>query len=272
MTERVGLVLSLFPGIGLLDMAFEEEGFCVVRGPDLIFGGDIRTFHPPAGKFDGVIGGPPCQSFSALRNIGSPVHGNLIPEYERVVRETQPLWFLMENVRAAPLPIVWPYDVHSVLLNNRWLGEEQNRLRRFSFGTVDGLRLRVHTEALEPLNWKAAVTSAHGGKRKTHCNTRTGGRIQRYSVEDALETQGLPRDFFGTRRHSADKSPFHREAQLRMVANGVPLPMGRAVARAVKRALESKPLAAECYCHAIPDEDQAVCPYCAATAPQRKGR
>jgi len=29
------LVLSLFPGIGLLDMAFEQEGFCVVRGPDL---------------------------------------------------------------------------------------------------------------------------------------------------------------------------------------------------------------------------------------------
>lgn len=32
------LVLSLFPGIGLLDMAFEEEGFCVVRGPDLTCG------------------------------------------------------------------------------------------------------------------------------------------------------------------------------------------------------------------------------------------
>jgi len=29
-----GLVLSLFPGIGLLDRAFEEEGFTVVRGPD----------------------------------------------------------------------------------------------------------------------------------------------------------------------------------------------------------------------------------------------
>lgn len=29
-----GLVLSLFPGIGLLDMAFEEEGFCVVRDPE----------------------------------------------------------------------------------------------------------------------------------------------------------------------------------------------------------------------------------------------
>ena len=46
------LVLSLFPGIGLLDMAFEEEGFCVVRGPDLLWGGDVRSFRPPAGKFD----------------------------------------------------------------------------------------------------------------------------------------------------------------------------------------------------------------------------
>jgi DNA (cytosine-5)-methyltransferase 1 len=34
-----GLVLSLFPGIGLFDMAFEAEGFCVVRGPDLLWGG-----------------------------------------------------------------------------------------------------------------------------------------------------------------------------------------------------------------------------------------
>lgn len=33
------MILSLFPGIGLLDMAFEEEGFCVVRGPDLLWGG-----------------------------------------------------------------------------------------------------------------------------------------------------------------------------------------------------------------------------------------
>lgn len=40
------LVLSLFPGIGLLDMAFELEGNCVVRGPDVLWGGDIRTFHP----------------------------------------------------------------------------------------------------------------------------------------------------------------------------------------------------------------------------------
>lgn len=39
---RQQLVLSLFPGIGLLDMAFEQEGFCVVRGPDVLWGGDVR--------------------------------------------------------------------------------------------------------------------------------------------------------------------------------------------------------------------------------------
>lgn len=43
------LVLSLFPGIGLLDKAFEETGYCVVRGPDVLWGGDIRNFHPPNG-------------------------------------------------------------------------------------------------------------------------------------------------------------------------------------------------------------------------------
>lgn len=52
------LVLSIFPGIDLLGRAFEEEGFCVVRGPDLLWGGDVRAFHPPAGVFGGVIGVP----------------------------------------------------------------------------------------------------------------------------------------------------------------------------------------------------------------------
>ncbi len=60
------LILSLFPGIDLLGRAFEETGFCVVRGPDLITGGDIRSFHPPAKQFAGVIGGPPCQDLFSL--------------------------------------------------------------------------------------------------------------------------------------------------------------------------------------------------------------
>src|SRR5438552_3935700 len=105
--QMADLVLSLFPGIGLLDMAFEQEGFCVVRGPDLLWGGDVRRFHPPAGKFDGVIGGPPCQLFSGLNNLArsqGTEFQNLIPDFSRVVEEAAPLWFLMENVPGAPNP------------------------------------------------------------------------------------------------------------------------------------------------------------------------
>src|SRR5689334_12026263 len=56
-------------GIGLLDMAFEDEGFTVVRGPDLLWGGDVKRFHAPSGHFVGVIGGPPCQAFCRLVHI-----------------------------------------------------------------------------------------------------------------------------------------------------------------------------------------------------------
>ena len=84
------LVLSVFPGIDLLGLAFEQEGFTVVRGPDPIWGGDVKTFHPPAGRFDGVIGGPPCQIHSRLRflnPLAGQKHGDLIPEFCRVVAE-----------------------------------------------------------------------------------------------------------------------------------------------------------------------------------------
>lgn len=232
------LVLSLFPGIGLLDMAFEEEGFTVVRGPDLLWGGDIRRFHPPAGKFDGVIGGPPCQFYGGLANFAwrwnrKPEH--LIPEYERVVYETAPTWFVMENVAPAPLPNVAGYRVHATLLNTRWLGHEQDRLRRFSFGTRDGLRLPITDFGLEPIGYARTVTGSHGGGRP-----RMKGRIENLSVAEALRRQGLPPDFFGP------VSPFRTESQRKMIAQGVPLPMGRAVAKAVKRALglDAEPAAA----------------------------
>jgi DNA (cytosine-5)-methyltransferase 1 len=124
-----------------------------VRGPDLIWGGDIRTFHPPAGVFDGVIGGPPCQAFSALRHLirhngHEPRFGNLIPEYERVVAEARPAWFLMENVPDAPIPHVQGYVTWDCMVRDKWVGGVQPRSRRFSFGTPDGRPLDIPWVAL----------------------------------------------------------------------------------------------------------------------------
>ena len=66
-------------------------------------------------------------------------------------------------------------------------------------------------------------TAGHGGETS---------KQYVYSLEDACELQGLPRDF-------TEHMPFRKDAKLKAVANGVPLPMGRAIARAVKRAVWS---------------------------------
>jgi DNA (cytosine-5)-methyltransferase 1 len=250
------LVLSLFPGIGLMDMAFESEGFVVVRGPDLLWGGDIRTFHPPAGRFEGVIGGPPCQAFSRLRHLvehnGYQVAANLIPEFERCVGEALPDWFLMENVPAAPGPIIDGYGVASSLVRDVHVGGATSRQRRFSFGrrAVLPRPLFVELLALHSTQPEPAVCASGGaapvpvriggsGKEKrTFTAGRTGASAMRFKTQgyyrDALKAQGLPDDFL------AD-APFTVAGKIKCIGNGVPLALGLAIARAVKKALAHQP-------------------------------
>lgn len=292
------LVLSLFPGLELLDRAFRAEGFCVVAGPDRLLGGDIREFHAPAGRFDGVIGGSPCQSFSALANLVrakglEPRFGNLVPEFERVVEEAAPLWFLHENVPRAPIPrpagyAVQPFTVcNSSIEGEDGLGQEQERVRTFTFG------VRSASSAPNLLRWipraalrlpaasrtsvisgfvdnspeaKRRVPSVFGDGRETRdrpklrlppltgengtkyetprsrqpgltgahqCRHRPkGGHGERRSLPEMLRLQGLPEDLL-------DDQPFTAKAARKMVANGVPMPLGLAVARAVRKSLES---------------------------------
>lgn len=235
----MNLVLSLFPGIGLLDRAFEEEGYCVVRGPDLLWGGDIRRFHPPAGRFDGIIGGPPCQRFSGLGNVNRARWGDdsvmpdMIPDYVRCVNEAQPRWFLMENVPGAYEPAPSGYTVRSILLDNRWCGGEQRRRRRFSFGAKCGAQVHFHVagEALEAVNETPTVVSTG------QADWKGSAQRNRATIEYMLEQQGMPPDAF-------EHSPFTVTELRRAIANGVPLPMGRAVAAAVREALDRVSLAA----------------------------
>lgn len=222
------LVLSLFPGIGLLDMAFETEGFTVVRGPDLLWGGDVRRFHPPAGRFDGVIGGPPCRAFTDLalfsKSWKKPPE-NLIPEFCRVVSEAAPAWFLMENVPKAPLPEIDGYSTCNHLVSDVQCGGATRRIRRFTFGSRNPLVPRLHVEvlALHSPNPEAPATSGHGSHQL--------GRVIPYrNVTELTRLQGLPADFLAG-------APFTHDGKRRVLANGVPLPMGRAVARAVREAL-----------------------------------
>jgi DNA (cytosine-5)-methyltransferase 1 len=227
------LVLSLFPGIGLLDTAFEEAGFCVVRGPDLLWGGDIKNFHPPAGRFDGVIGGPPCQRFSGLGNVNRARWGDdsvmpdMIPDFARCVREAVPDWFLMENVPMAPAPHVPGYRFVQRLCDNRWCGGEQRRRRRFTFGCIgfDPALFHINGVALEAVNERPTVVSTG------QADWKGSAERNRASITYMAESQGIDAARF-------DHSPFTVTELRRAIANGVPLAMGRAVAQAVLKVIQ----------------------------------
>lgn len=227
----MNLVLSLFPGIDLLGKAFEEEGFCIVRGPDVIWGGDIRNFHPPSGVFEGVIGGPPCQVFSKLKYLNplaGSKHGNLIPEFERVVVAAHPDWWVCENVLNAPLPSVPHYHIRNLILDNRWVGGIQQRRRRFTLGFLDKARAGAMTISIvlfEEPNGGLAPTTVLAG----HGPVGRGGKKWTVTppISEISRLQGLPEDFL-------DDSPFTTHGKRQLIGNGVPLPLGRAIAKAIK--------------------------------------
>jgi DNA (cytosine-5)-methyltransferase 1 len=185
-----------------------------------------------------------------IQPLAGQKHGNLIPEYERVVSEAAPEWFVMENVRDAPLPVVDGYRVHAQLMKDVWVGGETSRVRRISFGTADGRHLGIKQTALHTLEPEvsalagsgcsvpvALVRDGKGGHRpkKQYGNSgprtalgRGGNSADNYAFK--LRQQGLPPDFLSD-------APFTAGGKSHAVGNGVPLPMGRAVARAVKAAM-----------------------------------
>lgn len=201
------LILSLFSGVGLLDEQFRKVGFCVVSAGDLITGQDIRDFKTFTGRFDGVIGGSPCQDFSGLNRSPSGYSLEMIKEFERVVLESDCDWWLLENVKGVPDLVIEGYSHQRIDINQGWY-EHYSRLRHIQFGSKSGEYLDIPA-----------------GKMLPNCKPLALASDDR-SFAVLRDIQGLPDNY--------DLPSFNVEGKKRAVGNGVPASMGSVIAQAVK--------------------------------------
>lgn len=166
-------VISLFSGAGGLDLGFEKAGFEIVAANEYdktiwetyeknhdteLIKGDIRKIKSEEfpDDVDGIIGGPPCQSWSeagALKGI-EDARGKLFYDYIRILKDKQPKFFLAENVSGmlsnrhseAVKNILKMfdeagYDVTLNLVNASDYGVPQDRKRVFYIGFKKELKI-----------------------------------------------------------------------------------------------------------------------------------
>jgi len=171
--------LSLFSGAGGLDVGFWDAGFEIAQtveidsdcsqtlelnsrdsawmaGSTRHFCSDVRSVKLSE-PIDLIIGGPPCQPFSAAgRRAGgvrgtSDGRGTLFQEYARILRELQPKAFLFENVPgllSSEKGKAWQqvrgafnsagYRIFWQILNAAEYGVPQHRHRLFVVGVREG--------------------------------------------------------------------------------------------------------------------------------------
>ena len=116
-------VVSFFAGAGGLDLGFEQAGFNIIwaneydkeiwetyeknhKNTKLDKRSIVTIKEEEVPECDGIIGGPPCQSWSeagALRGINDK-RGQLFFDFIRILKAKKPKFFLAENVSGMLLP------------------------------------------------------------------------------------------------------------------------------------------------------------------------
>jgi DNA (cytosine-5)-methyltransferase 1 len=163
-------VVDLFAGAGGLSEGFRQAGFKVLAGSDSdpdatatyalnfpeakVITGDMRIpavreqILDAARSASVLVGGPPCQAFSQVRNhtrMMDDPRNSLYREFIEVLRQTRPRAFVMENVTgmdqmgvrdqiAADLSIDGEYAVVPQVLDAANFGVPQTRKRLLFIG------------------------------------------------------------------------------------------------------------------------------------------
>lgn len=209
-------IISLFSGAGGLDLGFEKAGFSIpaanefdkeiwetfeINHPNThLIRGDVRQITKKdiapfiSGDVDGIIGGPPCQSWSeagSLRGIDD-ARGQLFFDYIRILKEFKPKFFLAENVSGMladrhsdavknilALFTDAGYNVSLTMVNAKDYGVAEERKRVFYIGfrndlDVDFTFPRGSTEddnkklTLRDVIWDLQFTAVPAGDKNHH--------------------------------------------------------------------------------------------------------
>ncbi len=191
-------VATFFAGAGGLDLGFEQAGFDVIWANeyDKEIWETYEKNHPntyldrrsitqieasEVPDCDGIIGGPPCQSWSeagALRGIDDK-RGQLFFDFIRMLNEKQPKFFLAENVSGMLLPrhalalenikkmlkeAGTGYELSFKLLNASDYDVPQDRKRVFFIGIRKdlGFTFQFPSETLPKVDLQTAIGDLEG--------------------------------------------------------------------------------------------------------------
>jgi DNA (cytosine-5)-methyltransferase 1 len=244
-------VVDLFCGAGGLSEGFRQAGFDLLAGSDvdpdacatfqlnfpeaLTVAGDIRKNNIRAALLeacagaDVIVGGPPCQAFSQVRNhvrvIEDP-RNSLYREFVRVVGRVLPVAFVMENVPGLDqmgvreqieddLQLHGEYNVRSQLADAADHGVPQTRKRLLFVGIRKSMGLEP--PLLQGSGAARLLTLArHNGKHPTRYDleaNRSAERLLAKLLDDEDSVAVTARQAIGDLTHLA---PGRRDDDIRI--------------------------------------------------------
>ncbi|MFN7526152.1 MAG: DNA cytosine methyltransferase, partial [Dolichospermum sp.] len=189
MTKPRPIAVDLFAGAGGMTLGFEQAGFDVLTSVEIdpihcaihqfnfpfwtvlcksveeTTGEEIRNSSQIANQeIDVVFGGPPCQGFSLIgkRSFDDP-RNSLVFHFIRLVRELQPKFFVLENVKGMTVgkhkefiaEIIsqfsesgYQVNANYQVLNAANYGVPQNRERLFLLGSRQNIEVPKYPEKI----------------------------------------------------------------------------------------------------------------------------